>query len=442
MQGFFARQGRPAILILLAALCAGCGAPQAAAIPPVAPTILPSVTAAPAIPPTATAAPPTATPAPPTPTPLPTVAPTATAVPTPPPVDEALADELQGILDQLVADGGIPGVVLAVSVPGAAPWAGASGYADRANRVAMTPETRVRIASISKVFTAVVVLQLAEEGRLDLEEPLATWYPNLVPRTQEITVRRLLNHTTGLHDYLENGAFLTRAYQAPDYNWLPGELAAFAGQQGALFAPGAPGAWDYSSTNFVILGMVVEAVTGNSLAEEMRSRIFEPLGLTSTYFAPDEPVEGPYARGYTNSRDSTAVSMSFAYATANIVSTAGDVQRFGDALFGGRLLRPETLAEMLTFQSGKGQYNMPALEYGLGVMRNRLPVGPEAGGSQRPPEAGAVLGHTGGFAGFRSVLWHAPASGVTIALGENQGATDPNILATRVLDAVLRAQGQ
>ena len=94
-----------------------------------------------------------------------------------------------------------------------------------------------------------------------------------------------------------------------------------------MFAPGAEGYWDYSSTNFVILGMVVEAVTGNSLAQEMRARIFEPLGLTSTYFAPDEAVEGPYARGYTNSRDSTAVAMSFAYATANIVSTAGDVQR-------------------------------------------------------------------------------------------------------------------
>ena len=97
---------------------------------------------------------------------------------------------------------------------------------------------------------------------------------------------------------------------------------------------------------------------------------------------------------------------------------------------------------MLTFLNGKGQYNMPSLEYGLGVMRNNLPVGPDASGRARPAAVSAVLGHTGGFGGFRSVLWHAPESGVTIALGENQGATDPNILATSVLDAVLRSQGR
>jgi hypothetical protein len=84
---------------------------------------------------------------------------------------------------------------------------------------------------------------------------------------------------------------------------------------------------------------------------------------------------------------------------------------------------------------------MPSLEYGLGVMRNQLAVGPDALGRERPAGVSSVIGHTGGFGGFRSVLWHAPDSGVTIALGENQGATDPNILATRVLDAVLRSQG-
>lgn len=446
MHGFAPRRRRAPVLllILLTVLCAGCA--TSAATPPTpqaalaAPTLvtLPTVTAVPTpAPPTATALPPTATAVP---TPVP---PTATAVPTPPPaVDAALAAELQATLDRLVADGYIPGATLAVRIPGYAPWTGASGYIDRGRSLPMTSETRVRIASISKVFTAVVVLQLAEEGKLDLDAPLATWYPDLVPRAEQITVRRLLNHTTGLHDYLENRDFLALAYQRPDYTWLPAELAGYAGQRGFLFKPGAPGAWDYSSTNFVILGMVVEAVTGNTLAQEMRARIFEPLGLDATYFVPDEGVEGVYARGYRNASDVTAVSLSFAYATANIVATSGDVASFGEALFAGRLLRPETMEQMLTFLNGYGQYNMPSLEYGLGVMRNRLPIGPDATGQARPAAASTVLGHTGGFGGFRSVLWHAPDSGVTIALGENQGATDPNILATRVLDVVLRAQGR
>jgi CubicO group peptidase (beta-lactamase class C family) len=97
---------------------------------------------------------------------------------------------------------------------------------------------------------------------------------------------------------------------------------------------------------------------------------------------------------------------------------------------------------MYTFVNGKGQYKMPALEYGLGVMRNRLPVGPDARGQARPQAASTVLGHTGGFGGFRTALWHAPEGDITIALAMNQGGTDPNILATQVFEALLRAQGR
>ena len=365
-----------------------------------------------------------------------------TPVPTPPPLGRELINELQAILDSLVADGFIPGAVLAIHIPGYAPWEGASGFVDQERTQAMTPETRIRIASITKIFTAVVVLQLAEEGRLDLDTPLSTWYPGLVPRAEQMTVRRLLNHTTGLFDYLEDRSILSRAYQAPDYIWRPAELTMYAGERGLLFVPGAPDAWDYSSTNYVILGMVVEAVTGNTLNQEMHRRIFEPLNLANTYFVPDEQVEGSSSRGHLRTSDATDISLSFAYATANIVSSAGDVVRFGDALFSGKLLRSETMEQMLTFQNGKGQYNMPSLEYGLGVMRNRLPVGPDAQGHERPLEVSRVLGHTGGFGGFRSALWYAPESGVMIALGENQAATDPNILATQVLDAVLHAQSK
>jgi CubicO group peptidase (beta-lactamase class C family) len=120
----------------------------------------------------------------------------------------------------------------------------------------------------------------------------------------------------------------------------------------------------------------------------------------------------------------------------------GDVQRFGDALFEGKLLKPETMELIFTFKNGKGQYNMPTLEYGLGVMRNHLDVGPDAQGRARPKSASIVMGHIGGFGGFRSALWHEPESDITIALGMNQGATDPNILATRVFKAILLSQGR
>ncbi|HEU4325217.1 MAG TPA: serine hydrolase [Roseiflexaceae bacterium] len=402
-----------------------------------------------------TAAPASAVPAPPTaepttePSPEPTAAPSATAEPTAEPsptpmpaIDAGLAAELQRILDATVADGAISGATISVHIPGSQPWSGSSGVAARGQDVPMTPDTRVRIASISKIFTAVVVLQLAQEGKLDLEAPLSTWVPGLVPEAERITVRQLLQHTSGLYDYLEDVNFVNRAYAEPERLWKPEELVGYAVQFRASFSPGAPGRWDYSSTNYVLLGMIVERVTGNTLAVETRRRIFEPLGLASTYFPPDEAIEGAQSRGYSRQRDQTAISMSFVFGTAHIVSTPSDVRRFGEAVFGGELLEPGFQEQMLQFVSGRGSYNMPELEYGLGVMRNRLPVGPGPDGQARPAEASRVLGHIGGFGGFRSALWHAPESGITVALGVNQASTDPNILATKLFDAILTAQGR
>jgi CubicO group peptidase (beta-lactamase class C family) len=252
----------------------------------------------------------------------------------------------------------------------------------------------------------------------------------------------LLNHTSGLYDYLEDRNFVNRAYKEIDRSWAPRELVEYATQFPAVFRPGAKGAWDYSSTNYVLLGMIAEQVTGATLGQLMQQRIFEPLELTQTFFAPEQAVEGEHARGYSNAIDQTNAPMSIVFATANIVSTADNVRRFAEGLFGGRLLNPETQALMEQFVSGKGQYNMPALEYGFGLMRNRLPVGDGPNGKPRPAEVTTVLGHIGGFGGFRSALWFAPESGITFALGVNQAATDPNKLAIRVFDAILTHQGR
>ncbi len=367
---------------------------------------------------------------------------TATAVAALKPIDGELAAALQAVLDATVADGSIPGAVASVSIPGYEPWVGAAGLAAREPAVPMTPETRVRIASISKIFTAVVALQLVEEGALELDAPMSTWLPDLVPDGEQISLRNLLQHTSGLYDYLEDRRFVGRAYQDPERLWAPEELVTYANQFPPAFSPGAAGAWDYSSTNFVLLGMIIERATGKSLAEEMRARIFEPLGMANTFFTPDEAVAEPWARGYSQETDQTRVAMSVVFATANLVSTTGDLQRFAAGLFGGELLAPATYALMTEFVDGKGQYNMPTLAYGLGLMRSNLPVGPGPGGQARSDAETTVMGHIGGFGGFRAALWHAPASGVSVAIGVNQAATDPNLLATAVFDTVLSGLGR
>jgi D-alanyl-D-alanine carboxypeptidase len=375
-----------------------------------------------------------------------TIAATSTAEPEPTevtlePFDSELAAKLQRLLDQTVADGTIPGAVLSVHIPGAEPWVGASGVRDRRTKAPMEPTTNVRIASISKIFTAVVALQLVDEGKIQLDQPIAAWLPDLVPNGDRLTVHNLLQHTTGLYDYLEDRNFVNRTYREPDRIFTPRELVEYAAQFPPMFRPGTKGAWDYSSTNFVLLGMIVEEATGNSLAHEMRQRIFEPLGLEQTFFVPDETIEGVQARGYSGAVDQTRVAMSFAYATANIVSTAGDVRQFIQALLDGQLLAPETLHMMLTFVNGKGQYKMPELAYGLGIMQNQLPVGLGPDGQTRSVAVRTVVGHIGGFGGFRSAVWSSPENGITIALGVNQAATDPNILATKALDTILTHQG-
>jgi peptidoglycan/LPS O-acetylase OafA/YrhL/CubicO group peptidase (beta-lactamase class C family) len=352
-----------------------------------------------------------------------------------PTLDPVLTAELQHLLDDTVLDGFVPGAVMSVSVPGYAPWTGTSGLADRGTARPMRPDTPVRLGSVSKLFTAVVVLQLVEEDRITLDTPISTWLSERVPDSDRITVRQLLQHTSGLYDYLEDRTFIAEMQRDPEREWEPEELVAYASQ----FPRGPRGQWDYSSTNYVVLGMLVEQVTGQSLAAEMRQRVFEPLALQHTVVLPEEDAPTSLAHGYSQGTDITSASMSFAFATGNIVSTADDLQRFGRALFAGELLKAETRDLMLRFVSGRGQYDMPALEYGLGVMRNQLPLDVAEG---RDPRAGRVLGHIGGYGGFRTALWYTPSSGVTIALSLNQSFTDPNGLAAQALNRTLAAIGQ
>lgn len=366
-----------------------------------------------------------------------------TTIPVDPvPFDPAIVAELQHLLDDTVADGFVPGAVVSISIPGYIPWNGASGISDLDRDLAMAPDTLIHAASITKMFTAVTVLQLAEEGLIDLDQPIATWLPDIVPLATRTTVRHLLSHTSGIFDYLEDRRFFVEAYQNPERAYTPDELVGMVDQFGAAFEPGTEQDWKYSSTNYVILGMLVEQVTGRTLAQEMRQRIIGPLGLTHTFFAPNEPIEGTLAQGYIDDSDRANVSMTFVYGTANIISTAGELRTFADALFDGRLLSPASLATMEAVQDTGGAYDMPELAYGLGLMSARLNVGPAPDGARRAYEESAVLGHIGGVAGFRSAVWHVPESDITIALSLNQADIDPNLLARDILDAILTWQGR
>jgi D-alanyl-D-alanine carboxypeptidase len=340
-------------------------------------------------------------------------------------LDPALAAALDQILEQTVA-GASPGAALAVFVPGRGVWVGARGLADRDAGVPLAPDALFGAASISKLFVATVAMQLVQEGWLALDQTVEHWLPGLVPHGDRIAVRHLMNHTSGLPDYLDE-AFVESALAERGRVWAPRELASSAlGRRPAA----APGRWRYSNTNYVLLGLIVEQVTRNPLAREIHQRIIDPLGLAHTFFSPDDPIAGAMMQGYQGRRRLTGdLNLSFAWGAGNIVSNVEDLGRFAQALFGGALLRPEALATMQTFVATEGWASRD-LTYGLGVMQSVLP------GAQPTP----VRGHTGALVGYRTALWHAPDSGVTIAVALNRMGANPDAVATRAFDA-LRAHG-
>jgi len=262
--------------------------------------------------------------------------------------------ELQDLLDKQVKLQEIPGMVMSVRLAdGSVIW-GASGYVDPTGNERWSANTPSLIGSITKTFTAVVVMQLVEEGKLSLDDTVDIWFPEQ-PDGDKITVRMLLSHTSGLADY-------QKLFQLDPKNflreWTPEELIAVANQAGFVGEPGSSIA-HYSSTNYIILARIIEKVTGNSWEHEIESRIIQPLDLKNTTCATDDikkavdikkafavPVYLKTSDGYINLLEDpfySQVSVSVGWAAGGIASSASDLMTFASALFDGRLVSKETL---------------------------------------------------------------------------------------------------
>ena len=244
----------------------------------------------------------------------------------------ARADNLDRALARLT-HAGAPGAVVLVR-RGAHTRRVARGYADRATRRPMRAGDRFRIGSLTKTFTATVVLQLAGEGRLGLDDTVERWLPGLVPGGERITVRQLLNHTSGLFNYTDDEQVLEGMLSDRRRAWSPRELVAIGTAHPPTFAPGTR--WAYSNTGYIVLGLIAEAVDGRPLATQLETRIFTPLKLRHTSFDSEPQIAGRYAHGYFVGRDVSVLNPTGAWAAGAMVSTAADVGRFYRALLGGR----------------------------------------------------------------------------------------------------------
>ena len=194
-----------------------------------------------------------------------------------------------------VVEAGSPGALVLVD-DGSSRREETSGLAVLEGRVPLRAHDRFRIGSITKTFVAVVVLQLVDEHVLGLKDTVERWLPGLVPSGRQITVQQLLAHTSGLADYADDPDFVRRTVAQPRRRWTPRELVGVALARGPVARPGERFA--YASTNYILLGMMVERATGTSLERQLRGRIFVPLGLEDTSFEPDAWKRRHYAHGY------------------------------------------------------------------------------------------------------------------------------------------------
>ena len=343
-----------------------------------------------------------------------------------------LADVLDARLERLRAKYGIPGVSAAILFADGSIWRGATGDADVATGVPVTPDTSFSVASVSKTYTAALILSLVEDGRLSLDGAARSYLPSL-PIHPAITVRELLDHTSGLRDFFF-GAGVDRALLSqPARIWSPARSLKYVGKPFAK--PGVE--WHYSNTNYLVLGMLAEAVGGAPIAEQLEARFLGPLHLDDTFYQqPDDPWSGPLARGYRflganpklpaiDLSDGTSIVPFTSVVTAaggagSIATSAGDLVHWAEALYGGDALSRDSRDAMVADIARTASY-APGVAYGLGVQSVAI--------DGRP-----TLGHSGRFLGARAVVRWLPRERIAIAVLTNQSRTDPS----RVLASLLR----
>jgi D-alanyl-D-alanine carboxypeptidase len=322
-------------------------------------------------------------------------------------IDDATAVRLQAALDQELNALRIPGMQAYVRRPDGKTWSGASGTVDLKRRQPMTPEHILRVGSITKTFTAVIVLKLVEQGLISLEDPLSKWFPDF-PNAGQITVRMLLNHTSGIPEFIPS--ILMKSI-VPSQYWSPEQVVEIAAGLKPPFTPGS--GWSYSNANYVLLGLIAERMTGKSFIQLLHEIIIDPLGLQNTYFIPYEDAPpalvpgwdrdlskfpGMLDIGVKNTSWATA-----AFTSGALASNANDVGTFYEALFGGKLLSPESMNEMTDFAPAPNEGFAEQTGYGLGLMQMII------GGRE-------LVGHVGQFMGATAIAAVAPENGFIIVV--------------------------
>ena len=330
----------------------------------------------------------------------------------------SLQTALQAKLDEWHKAGNFPGATLGVVLADGQSFGLAVGFSDRDAKTPMKPNDRMLAGSVGKTFAAATALQLVKEGKITLDDKIEKylggepWFSRL-PNAKEITVRQLMNHTSGLVRYEFKEQFTKDLTANPDKTWKPAELVAYLFDEKAPFEAGK--GWDYSDTNYIVLGMIIEKVTGKKFYDEANRRLLKPLklndtiaqdgprlkGLVQGYAGPNNPFGGKDAMIHDGK---FAINPQFEWTGGGYVSTAQDLARWAKMIYEGKAFSPDLLPQVLEGVSA------PMLgresKYGLGVII-------------RQTTAGTSYGHSGFFPGYVTDMMYFPEHKVAVAVQVN-----------------------
>jgi D-alanyl-D-alanine carboxypeptidase len=326
---------------------------------------------------------------------------------------------------------GVPGVTAGFVLPDGQRAAASAGVSCRSDGRPMEPDELMLSGSIGKTYVSAVLLQLVDGGRVELDRKIVHWFGSdewftRLPNAQDISLRMLMNHTSGIPRHIFTPDFQAAVAKQPQKVWKPEELVSYVLDAEPLFPAGE--GWSYADTNYILVGMIIERVTGRTYYEELSRRILVPLGLRDTTPS-DRPDLPRLACGYTSEtnpfslpveaaqRGHYAMNPQVEWTGGGLVNTPLDLARWAWLLYGGRVVQAATLRQLLDgvpMAPGSDQ------QYGLGVM-------------MRPSRHGLVLGHSGWMPGYVSTMAYYPDWGLAVAVQMN---TDVGVTRSLLEDLV------
>ncbi len=342
-------------------------------------------------------------------------------------IDEGNYNELQRVLDNYSAQNGKVGLQATVIFSDGTTWSGTSGYASREKECLLTIEHHLYIGSITKLYTAMLVMDQVERGTISLDDTLDQWVN--FPYADTVTLEMLLNHTSGIPSYTEDAWYLARFFGLPRKHWEPDELVSVIDNKPLKFEPGSR--HEYSNSNYLLLGMILENVTGKPYETQIWESVDE-LGLDDTFFFtyPDNAV---IANGYDETllhlgtRNLTGFRRSLetgGYSAGGVLSTSEDVALFVRSLFTGQVVDDSTLSQMAAFVEAPDQDVPLQTGYGLGIRNLTI-------------DGEILVGHTGAIPGYSGIALHNLEKGYTIAVLSNLSVIEQTELFAEIQGVVL-----